>query len=327
MLSSSRSANILLPVSFFLALACCLSVSDQKAAGSMPVQPPVQTKRNKTSGVYRAPQVLGSIKSSAITESSGLVASRNSPGLYWTHNDSGDGPFIYAIDTNGQLRGVWRVRGAEAVDWEDIAAGPGPVAGKNYLYIGDIGDNSANRPEIVIYRVPEPLITNSDMQSTKSKPRTTEVADAIRLRFPDGKHDAETLLVHPKTGIIYILNKVPLANPSVYEARPPFTMSGINTMKRLGELKVPSLFGGVLTGGDISPDGRRVALCDYFQGYELSLPDKSQNFDDIWHQRMEGFDLGKRKQGESIAYRLDGRALLATSEGRSSPLIEVLRNN
>jgi hypothetical protein len=327
MFSSDRFPNILLPASFFLALAGCLLISYQKAAGNMPAQPAVQTQRNKTSGVYRAPQVLGTIRSSAITESSGLVASRNSPGLYWTHNDSGDGPFIYAIDTSGQLRGVWRVRGAEAFDWEDIAAGPGPVPGMNYLYIGDIGDNSASRKEIVIYRVPEPVITNSDLQSTKSKPRTTEVADAIRLRFPDGKHDTETLLVHPKTGILYVLNKVPLANPSVYEARPPFSLDGIITMKRLGELKVPSLFGGVLTGGDISPDGRRVALCDYFQGYELTLPDKSQNFDDIWQQRMEGFDLGKRKQGESIAYRLDGRAMLATSEGRSSPLIQVVRNN
>jgi hypothetical protein len=94
-------------------------------------------------------------------------------------------------------------------------------------------------------------------------------------------------------------------------------------MKRIGEVRVPSLFGGVLTGGSVSPDGRRVALCDYFQGYELVLPRGATNFDDIWKQKMIGFDLGKRKQGEAIAYRLDGRALLATSEGKQSPLIQV----
>jgi hypothetical protein len=97
-------------------------------------------------------------------------------------------------------------------------------------------------------------------------------------------------------------------------------------MRRIGEIHVPSLFGGVITGGSVSPDGRRVALCDYFQGYELVLPAKSTDFNDIWKQRMIGFDLGERQQGEAIAYRIDGRALLATSEGRQSPLIQVVRN-
>jgi hypothetical protein len=69
-----------------------------------------------------------------------------------------------------------------------------------------------------------------------------------------------------------------------------------------------------------------VALCDYFQGYELVLPEGASNFVDIWKQRMIGFDLGKRKQGESITYRLDGKALLATSEKSPSPFIQVLLN-
>jgi hypothetical protein len=56
------------------------------------------------------------------------------------------------------------------------------------------------------------------------------------------------------------------------------------------------------------------------------LPSKSSDFNDIWKQRMTGFDLGKRNQGEAITYRLDGKALLATSEGVQSPLIQVLRN-
>jgi hypothetical protein len=90
-------------------------------------------------------------------------------------------------------------------------------------------------------------------------------------------------------------------------------------------LKVPSLFGGIITGGSVSPDGKRIALCDYFQGYEAVLPVNSSNFEDIWKQPLVSFDFGKRKQGESIAYRLDGLALLGTSEGRGSSLIEVVR--
>src|SRR5690349_23896588 len=100
-------------------------------------------------GPYGPPTTLATIKDNSITESSGLVASRTSPGAYWTHNDSGDGPFIYAIDTRGQSLGTFRVIGATNRDWEDIASGPGPQANRWYLYIGDIGDNNSKRSEII----------------------------------------------------------------------------------------------------------------------------------------------------------------------------------
>ena len=90
---------------------------------------------------YAPPVKLATIADSAINESSGLVASRTNSGAYWTHNDSGGGPFIYALDTNGETLGTFRVNGATNRDWEDIAAGPGPQHGRSYLYIGDIGDN------------------------------------------------------------------------------------------------------------------------------------------------------------------------------------------
>jgi len=275
---------------------------------------------------YGQPTTVATIKDKSIAESSGLVASRTTPGAYWTNNDSGDGPFIYAFDTRGDSFGTFRVTGAQARDWEDIAAGPGPQANKSYLYIGDIGDNDGVRSEVVVYRVAEPVVSASTRKFTKNRPGSTEPADAIRLKYPDGKHDAEALLVHPRTGNIYIVTKVLLANPGVYEAVAPFTPGQSITMRKVGEPRVPSLFGGAITGGSISPDGKRVALCDYFQGYELALPAGTSNFDEIWKQKMIGFDLGKRKQGESITYRLDGKAFLATSEGKQSPLIQVLRN-
>ena len=275
---------------------------------------------------YGQPTTIGAIKDKSVTESSGLVASRTTPGAYWTHNDSGDGPFIYAFDTRGDSFGTFRVNGAQARDWEDMAAGPGPQANKSYLYLGDIGDNEGVRREVIVYRVAEPVLTPTTRSFTKNRPGPTEPAAAIRLQYPDGKHDAEALLVHPRTGNIYIVTKVLLANPGVYEAVAPFAAGQSITMRRVGEPRVPSLFGGAITGGSISPDGRRVALCDYFQGYEIVLPAGTSNFDEIWKQKMIGFDLGKRKQGESITYRLDSKALLATSEGKQSPLIMVLRN-
>ena len=146
------------------------------------------TKSRSETIPYGSPKVIGTIKNESINESSGLVASRTTPGVYWTHNDSGDGPFLYAIRTDGEYFGVWRVTGAQAIDWEDISVGPGPVRGKSYLYIGDIGDNGSARKEIVVYRVLEPKPTLADQNSSKSKPRITENAEAIRLRYPDGKH-------------------------------------------------------------------------------------------------------------------------------------------
>jgi len=266
---------------------------------------------------------VAEIKDESIDESSGLVASRTSPGAYWTHNDSGDGPFIYAFNTRGESLATYRVTGATNRDWEDVAAGPGPQQGRSYLYIGDIGDNDAVRSEVIVYRVPEPELKPTDKNSSKKRPLTTEPAEAIRLVYPDGKHDAETLLVHPTTGNLYILTKVAFANPTVYEAPAPLTAGNTIRLKKIGQVHVPSLFGGALTGGSVSPDGRRVALCDYFQGYELTLPPASTNFDDIWKQKMTGFDLGKRKQGEAVTYRIDGRALLATSEGKHTDLFQV----
>lgn len=274
---------------------------------------------------YGPPTRITTIKNQAITESSGLIASRTTPGAYWTHNDSGDGPFIYAFDTRGESLGVFKVTGAAARDWEDISIGPGPQPNKAYLYVGDIGDNNGARAEIIVYRFPEPDLKTSDKKSTRRQPRATERAEAIRLKYPDGKHDAETLLVHPSTGNLYVVTKVAFRNPVVYEARAPLSAGKVITMKRTGEVRVPSIFGGAITGGSISPDGRRVALCDYWQGYELVLPAGSNNFDDIWKEKMTSFNLGKRQQGEAITYRLDGNALLATSEGKEFDLIQVER--
>ena len=272
---------------------------------------------------YGPPTRITTIKSESITESSGLAASRTAPGAYWTHNDSGDGPFIYAFDTRGNMLGTFRVTGANNRDWEDIATGPGPRPNHSYLYIGDTGDNDQKRPEVVVYRIPEPQLTAADRNSSKTQPRATEPAEEIRLVYPDGKHDAEALMVHPTTGNLYIVTKVAFGNPTVYEAEAPFTAGKLITLKRIGAVRTASLLGGAITGGAISPDGRRVALCDYFGGYELILPSTSRNFDDIWQQKMTNFNLGKRKQGESITYRLDGNAVLATSEGKSFDLIQV----
>lgn len=287
------------------------------------LEPPSQKAKNSDSRSYGPATQLSVLKDKSVKESSGIAASRTVPGVYWTHNDSGDGPYVYAFDTRGTSRGVWRVAGATATDWEDIAAGPGPKPGVSYLYIGDIGDNQSKRSEIVVYRVPEPDLKTG--ARAKSKATSTAQAEIFRFRYPDGSHDAEALLVHPRTGNLYIVTKILLGDPGIYEATAPLTAGGTSTLNLIGTLSVPSLLGGIITGGAISPDGRRVAFCDYLQGYEAVLENGSADFNTIWKRPLISISLGKRAQGEAITYRLDSKALLMTSEGSPMPLMQVAR--
>lgn len=284
-----------------------------------------ELENTQSNSAYADPREVMRLKSRSVKESSGLVASRANAGVYWTHNDSGDGPFLYAFDGSGNTRGVWRVTNAKARDWEALAAGPGPDRTKTYLYIGDIGDNGGRRTELVVYRIVEPAVTPAEAQTDKKKPAATQPAESIRLRYPDGSHDAETLLVHPKNGNLYIVTKEVFAKPRVFQAESPVIVTGVITLKELGSLSVSGWFGGTITDGSISPDAKRVVICDYRMGYELVLASANADFDSIWKQPLVPVSLGSRKQGEAVTYRPDGRAILATSEGTPMPLFEIVR--
>ena len=131
---------------------------------------------------------VGTVTAPAATELSGLALSRS--GTLWTHNDSGDGPRVLALDRRGRLQREVVLNGAEAIDWEDIA-----VRGRT-VYVGDIGDNLAARPNVTVYRFREP------------PPGVTSVTpERIDLRYTDGAHDAETLLVDPRSGAIIVITK------------------------------------------------------------------------------------------------------------------------
>jgi len=246
--------------------------------------------------------------------------------MLWTHNDSGDGPFLYCLDARIDSCGVWRVTGADAFDWEDIAIGPGPRPGEPYVYAGDIGDNIDQRDDIVVYRVPEPLVGGGGVVPTKASPAATAPAEAIRLRYPDGPQNAEALLVHPTTGDLYVITKSP-SSATVYKAVAPLDPTRITVLTAIGALRLGTGTRGpeLVTGADISPDGRRVAVVTYSSGYELELPAGADRFDAVWDQPPTPVAVGLRLQGESVAYRLDGRALLTTSEMVGTPVQQVER--
>ena len=252
---------------------------------------------------------VGRIEDRAIQESSGLVAAADDPRAFWTHNDSG-APRLFCLMDDGASCGSWSVTGAAVEDWEDIAAGPGPEPGRRYLYIGDIGDNGSARASISVYRFPEPQL------GRQGSGTPTEPAETIVLRYPDGPHDAETLLIHPSSGDLFIITKETISG--VYRVRAPFEVAGPITMKKIARL---SIFGNFAdrTGGAFSPDGTRIALSTYGGWYEFSLEPRSRltsaDMEVIWARDPVTIGSAAGPQWEAIAYSLDGRSVFMTSEG------------
>ncbi len=285
---------------------------------------PVEKQAIHKSVHYLAPKMTGSIADHEIDESSGLIASKCQPGVLWTHNDSGDEAFVYALAPSGTKLGTWRVPGAKNIDWEDIA-GYKDNSGKCFIYIGEIGDNDAKRAEHIVYRIREPRVTPDDANSTRAEPRQAEPAEIVRFTYPDGNHDAETLMVNPKTADIYVMSKRMSGPSGVYRIKGNFVSGSSVKAEKVADVSMPAIPNGYVTGGDISPDGRRVIISDYSAGYEFVMPDGSSNFDDIWKQEPETVDLGKRKVGESVCYSPDGNAIYASSEGKGAPIYEITR--
>jgi hypothetical protein len=275
------------------------------------------------SEVYTAPKVVGHISDPDISEASGIAASKCQPGVFWTHNDSGHTPVIYAIDSSGALLGSFRVAGVQDRDWEDIAEFR-DAAGKCFVYIGEIGDNKLARQVHSVYRVEEPIVSSTQAPD-RSDPAETAPPETINFQYADKLQNAETLMVHPATGDIYVVSKNRSGPAGVYKIKPDFSRADVQVAQRIADLEVPSVPVGLLTGGDISPDGRRVILCDYLDGYELVLPDGDASFDDIWKQKPIEVDLGERDTGEAVAYSADGKSIFATTEGKHAPIIELDR--
>lgn len=216
----------------------------------------------------------GEFQSHRVDESSGVAVSRAHPGILWTHNDSGDGPYLYATDLHGRDGGFLLVPGADAVDWEDVALGPCPTRPGNCLYLADTGDNRERRSSVTVYAVPEP-----DQPVGKGDTLRTTAAPAIlRLRYPDGAHDVEAIYVSPRDAALYLVSKGRSGGIRVYRVdREQWPQPGgrgggqtaMATAQRVQTLDItPNAEAGrLVTGAAIRPDGRLVAVRTYSEIY------------------------------------------------------------
>jgi len=221
------------------------------------IRPPVQFAKPSynpsgldTTRLFNPTPSVNNLARTDLYEISGVAASRTNPGVLYIHNDSGNANQVYITNAAGANIGTLTLTPAGNRDWEDIAVGPGPIAGKSYVYVGDIGDNKLQNPSVFIYRFPEPDLTGL------TQPVNIEISqlDIITLKYPDGPCNAETLMVDPLTKDIYIASKQNSVS-KIYVARYPQSTTVATVMTPIVQIYMDHT-----TGGDISPDGTEILL-------------------------------------------------------------------
>jgi len=294
-MSRSKKIKILLPIIIILFFA---SYAEHRYAN----------KQLDTTGRFRNKE---------LNEISGIAASALRNNIYYVHNDSGDTSRLFAITPDGTCKNVIYFKGDPkekrgVCDCEDIAVSTGPVKGKSYIYLGDIGDNGNERKYITVYRIEEKTQWAKDSI-------VNAAAVSVNLKYPDGPRDAETLMVDPVEKLIYIVSKR-ADTIGVYTAPLAFKPNDTLTLTRQCKLH----FDGFrpfkwITAGDISRDGQQILLKSYEKVYYW----KRSNNEPAWKTMMkkpQELPYKAEKQGEAIGFTLDGKGYYTTSEGVFAPI-------
>jgi hypothetical protein len=243
----------------------------------------------------------GFIENVDITEASGLGASRNNKGLFWTHNDSKDANRLFLFDENGKDKGTFFIDKATNRDWEDLDMVT--INNTPYIYIADTGDNDEKHNKKYIYRIKEPEIASS----AKHIVDTLRGTEMILINYPDKNRNAEAMFVDQKTYDIYIVSKF---EDSVQVYMVPYPQSTTQPNMAKAVLKLPISY---VTAGTISPDNQEILI---------------KNLDNIfyWKRKKDETIAAalkrpatilpyiKEPQGEAIAFAADGSGYFTVSE-------------
>lgn len=148
--------------------------------------------------------LIATFQSDKIKESSGIVASHFHEGVFWTHNDSGNTPYLYAIKADGTLIKNFRVSGGSCVDWEDIA-----MDNKGNIYIADVGDNFEIRFEHRIHKIEEP----KNLEAVDN----LKVIETIDVHYHEGACNCEALCLNSKNQLMLITKSTQLTRVYLYD--------------------------------------------------------------------------------------------------------------
>lgn len=288
----------------------------------------------------------GKLQPIEINEASGLAASWRYDGLLWTHNDSGDGARVFLIRPDGApVAEVHLGGGAAAVDWEDIAVAPcTPGAGQSCVFVADTGDNLRARANVVIYRFAEPdlppdLLSQPPGEEPPLRLRLEDV-HATWFDYPGGPRDVETLLVHPHSGAIYVVEKNATSSAPVFRVPAGDRVTSPEAPARaipVATLELPGRSGlfAMITAGDIAPDGTEFTVRTYLESYTYCAAQPGEgadfdahsedNFEDVFRLSPTRATLPLLAQPEALGYARDGEAIWLTSEGVHAPILRIAR--
>ncbi len=237
-------------------------------------------------------------------ENSGMVKSRRHHDVYWLHNDSGDKPRVYAINSQGRTYrtdnaaepGVL-LTDAVNVDWEDIA-----VDDRGHLIVADVGNNHNDRQDLTLYVLPEPdpLAEQADVE------RKIVIRYPDQAEFPAGEDhfnfDCEAIFTIEDD--IYLLSKHRSDEwTSLYRLDPDADEVGLLTyVDRF------NTHGGVVAA-DCSPNGLELIVATYQSLWLFERADKTESFFDgdvSWGRLLS-------KQIEAVTFQ-DSQTLLLADE-------------
>jgi hypothetical protein len=264
------------------------------------------------------PQILAPLPS-VLEELSGLAVSAAHRGVVYAHNDSGDSARFFAFRIDGVPLGEFHLDGVDAIDWEDMALGPCDAG--TCVWLADFGDNLGTRSERALYRVTEP-----DVAATRPAGSVSLPYERFTFDYPDRvRHDAETLLVHPQTGDVYVLTKDrPGERSHVFRFPRPLDPTRPMTLVDLGRASVPTADDTLVTGGAVNPCGDAVLLRLYNRIVELRVPDGG-SFDSVFSQPATDVPMPiDEPQGEAVAWGPDGQSYFTASERSGQSLHRVV---
>ena len=193
----------------------------------------------------------------SLKEVSGLEYAGDS--LFWMHNDSGNGPYLFLVHLNGTIESVKRIIGAANFDWEDIAKDE-----KGDIYIADIGNNNNKRKELQVYKIKG----DSLIQQERPKASTIRFFYPLQTSYPPEKpgmiYDSEAMVVLQDS--IYIFNKnrsVPFDGYIKLYKIP--TTEGLHPAQLMDSLYVGGDYylNYWITGAAISKDQKNIALLSH----------------------------------------------------------------
>jgi hypothetical protein len=250
-------------------------------------------------------------------EASGIARDPRRADLFWTHNDSGNEPELYAIDLNGNVLRVVPILGVPARDLEDLAIGPCP--GGACLYLADIGDNLGVHSSVSVHRLPLPSLPGPRGSLEVDAP-PVEAEVSWRLVYEDGARDAESLAVDSERSELIVVSKGRSGEIALYSARIADLHDGStepDTLRRIGRLPLPIGVnaGQFVTAADLSPDATTLAVRSYTTLYQFAWTG-SAAFDTTSVPGWASLIAAREAQGEGMAWDVAGEALILVSEGR-----------